>query len=352
MNITAKQGKSGQVGLLPERLARKAARTDYYFRPDPWVEQLVARVEGVLSETITSGNMMMDEIGRHMLFGYAKRLRPIFILLAQHLYKEETLERTVKCAAAAELIHCATLFHDDVIDQASTRKGKTSANSVWGNRSAVIVGDHFFVLAYRLLTDLRDFRIVELYIEMCRALANGILMEIGHTGNLDLTEELHFEIIRQKTAVFFETAAVVGGYYGGADAQQEKDLAGFGLNFGLAFQLSDDLLDLFSDPDATGKPRGMDLRSNIYTIPVIHALRTDSEFRRLFLKNIENCSITEDKVDEIAQYMKSNGIFEFARKQIEDHGKTALHHLEKLPESHARDTFQSLLDKIVNREYA
>jgi len=352
MSITAKQGKPGQVGLIPERLARKASRADYYFRPDPWVEQLVARVETLLAETIDSGSPVMDEIGRHMLFGYAKRLRPIFVLLAQHMFTEDTLDRTIKSAAVAELIHCASLFHDDVIDQASTRKGKTSANSVWGNRSAVIVGDHFVVLAYKMISELRDFRILELYNEMCRALAHGILLEISYTGDLDLSEEQHFDIIGGKTAVFFETAAVTGGYIGGATDEQEKELAGFGINFGLAFQLSDDLLDLFSDPDATGKPRGMDLRSGIYTMPVIQAIKTDPGFVSKYRLDDDSTKISTDTVGEIAHYMRSNGIFDFSKKQVDLHIEKSLHHLEKLPESHARDMFKDLLDRIANREYS
>ncbi len=336
---------------MPERLAHKADRSDYYFRPDPYVIALAARVEEVLESVVSSGDSMLAEIGRHMLFGYAKRLRPIFVLLAQQLFREEVPESSVECAAAAELIHCASLFHDDVIDEATTRKGFKAANAVWGNKSAVIVGDQFFVLAYNLLTKLRDFRIIEFYVDMCRSLAEGVMMEIKNTGNLDITEDTHFEIVKRKTALFFQTVASVGGYLGGAAGEHSGHLAAFGLNFGLAFQFSDDLLDLFSDPVATGKPRGADLRSGIYTTPIIHALAHDSVFKTRFAPALRNGGIEQDTIDEIAEALISNGSMDYSKGLVKLYGEKASSHLDLLPACRANDAFRDLLGRIVSREY-
>ncbi len=352
MNASAETSALRQDEIVPERLARKAARSDFYFRPDPWVSGLVESVEKCLRDVIDSGTPLIDEIGLHMLFGCAKRLRPIFVLLSQNLFRDEVLPSAIKCAAVAELIHCATLFHDDVIDEAGFRKGKQSANSLWGNKNAVIVGDHFFVLAYELLSKLRDFRMLEMYIDMCRSIARGVVMEIAQTGQIDTTEETHLDIIRQKTAIFFETSAVVGGYLGGAEPEQERHLAGFGLNFGFAFQLSDDLLDLFCDPDATGKPRGSDLKSGIYTTSVIHALREDERFADEFRPVLEKGEITQDGViDKIAGALKSNGAMEYVIDLVKLHGEKAISHLDNLPPGKANDTFRDLLNKITSREY-
>ncbi len=338
-------------GLIPDRLGYKADRSDFYFRPDPWVEGMIARVEDLLQSEISSGDPLTREIGRHMLFGYAKRLRPIFVLLSQHMFIDETLPVTVDCAAAAELIHCASLFHDDVIDQATIRKGKQAANSIWGNKSAVIAGDQFFVLAFKLLTKDRDFRIIELFVDMCRSLAEGVMEEIRHTRDLDLTEERHLEIITGKTANFYRMAATIGGHLGGAKPEQEKDLAGFGLNFGLAFQLSDDLLDLFSDPDATGKHKGSDIRSDIYTCSIIYALGENAEFVERFVPILRRGDITSEEVDEIADVLRSNGAMQYAQGLVRHHGKIALDHLDRLPPGKANDAFRDLLGKITNRDF-
>ena len=351
MSSIAQPEPISSTGILPERIVRKASRADFYFRPDPWVNGLVAKVEEVLERVIESDDSLMSEIARHMVFGHAKRLRPIFVLLGQHLFQDKTLDVAIDTAAAAELVHCATLFHDDVIDSAETRKGRPAANEIWGNKSAVIMGDHFLVLAYSLLTRNRDFRLIELFVELCRALAEGVMMEIRNTGDLDVTLESHFETITRKTAAFFHTAATVGGYLGGASPEQEKHLAAFGLNFGLAFQLSDDLLDLFADPVATGKPRGSDLRSGIYTAAIIHALAECPSFAKRFRPVLEKGDLASDDIDQIAGELKSNGIMEYVQGLVGSHGDKALAHLDMLPEGNINDTFRNLLHRITSRRF-
>jgi len=335
---------SGKVSDIP-------ARKDFYFRPDPWVNSLVEEVEGLLEKLIQSDNPMMEAIGRHMLFGRAKRLRPTFVLLSQHLYTDKILEPAIECASAAELIHCATLFHDDVIDNASTRKGRKSANALWGDKSAVIMGDHFFVLAYKLLTKQRDFRLIEMYVAMCEALANGVMQELNNARNVELTEQMYFEIIRNKTAVFFRTASAVGGYLGGATEPDEKLLAEFGFNFGLAFQISDDLLDLFSDPEATGKPRGSDIRSGVYTVPLIYALREDKSFASRYRTLLESDIISDEDILEISDQIRRNGAMEYTLGLVEQYGCKAFAILDQLPEGRANDTLRCLLEKITSRDY-
>jgi octaprenyl-diphosphate synthase len=342
---------TSSTGILPERIVRKASRTDFYFRPDPWVHELVGQVEEVLGRAVDTGDSLMSSIGRHMVFGHAKRLRPIFILLSQHFFRDETLDAAVNTAAASEFIHCASLFHDDVIDNAETRKGRRAANAIWGNRTAVIMGDHFLVLAYTLLTKHQDFRLIEEFVELCRSLAEGVMMEIRNTGNPDITESEYFKTITSKTAIFFSTAARVGGYIGGASLDEEKHLSDFGLNFGLAFQLSDDLLDLFAAPDATGKPHGSDLRSGIYTASIIRALSVDPDFADKFRPVFERGNPTTDEINEIARMLKLNGTMDCVRDLILRHGHIAEQHLDQLPSGRVNDTFRDLLNRITTREF-
>ncbi|MCX6646453.1 MAG: polyprenyl synthetase family protein [bacterium] len=336
---------------VPNRSLKEEEKSQYYFTHDSLVGEMLQHVENLLSETVRSDNPMMDSIGRHMLFGYAKRLRPIFILLSQKLFVDELLPGTIDCAAAAELIHSASLFHDDVIDGSGTRKGKKSANSVWGNKSAVIMGDHFFVLAYTLISRQKDIRIIDFFVDLCRNLSEGLMQEITYTGDLQVSERTHLEIIKLKTASFFQFAMRIGGYLAGAESTYREKLEGFGLNFGLAFQLSDDLLDLFADPGATGKPRGSDIRGRIYTIPVIHALASNTKFTEKYLPVLEQGDISTGAIDEISNFLKSNGSLIYAQSLVKKHADIAYGYLEQLPDCQAALSFRSMLDNIVSREF-
>ena len=218
-------------------------------------------------------------------------------MLGQLLFGDELLDKAVDMAAAVELIHCASLFHDDVIDGAQYRKGNRAANAIWGNRSAVIMGDDFFVLAYTLIAGMRDHYLLDLLVKTCRTLAKGVILEIKHTGDISISEDIFMDTITRKTATFFADAARIGGYLAGAGSHEQDLLSRMGLNFGLAFQLSDDLLDLYADPGATGKPKGTDLSSGIFTIAVIHALETDQEFARNYSEMITCNELTKSHIE-------------------------------------------------------
>lgn len=351
MDATVKPGIENTTEPGSDRSLQEKGNNRYYFEHDPWVGELVQHVENLLRETARSDNSLMESIGRHMLFGYAKRLRPIFVLLSQKLFLDDLLPGTVECAAAAELIHSASLFHDDVIDGSSRRKGRESANSRWGNKSAVIMGDHFFVLAYNLISRQKDLRVIDFFVDLCRSLSEGIMMEIKYTGDLGITEERHIDVSRLKTASFFESAMIIGGYLAGVSESDIENIEGFGLNFGLAFQLSDDLLDLFADPEATGKPRGSDIRGGIYTVPVINALATDDDFSGKFRTIIERGKITPDEIDEISGSLVSNGSLEYSQAMVKEYAELAYDYLEKLPTGRAASSFRGMLDNIVAREF-
>ncbi len=351
MNTSAQPDALEPAGMIQSRVAERASRTDLYFKPDPWIAGLVGCVEELLEKVVASDIPLMETIGRHMLFGYAKRLRPTFVLLAQQLYRETVMESAVDCAAAAELIHCASLFHDDVIDSAKTRKGRRAANAVWGNKSAVIMGDHFFVLAYTLLAKQRDFRLMNIFIETCRSLSGGIMDEIRNTGNLEIDENTHSAIIEGKTADFFRNCCITGGYLAGAEEEDLENLAGFGLNFGLAFQHSDDLLDLFADQAATGKPRGSDLRAGIFTTSVIRALSSSPEFAETYRPILADGKLTSGRIEEIADALRRNGAFDYTRGLVDSYCERSLGYLEKLPGGRACEAFRAMVTLICERKY-
>jgi heptaprenyl diphosphate synthase len=213
------------------------------------------------------------------------------------------------------------------------------------------MGDRFFVLAYTLLAGQGDFRILDNFVDTCRSLADGIMLEIKNTGNLDIDEKTHFDIITRKTAVFFQNVSVLGGYLSGVDGEMEDYLAGLGLNFGLAFQHSDDLLDLFADPDATGKPRGSDLSAGLYTTPVIYALRNNTDFSSRFLSILKDGEPGEKEIEEIADVLRTNGAFDYVKGLVNKYGLKALGYLDKLPDGRANQALRSLVTRIVDRNY-
>jgi geranylgeranyl pyrophosphate synthase len=342
---------AGRIFEVIDSKASSSAPGELYFRPDPWIAELVSRVEDKLESVTRSDNHLMDVIGRHMLFGYAKRLRPLFLMLGQLLFNENILEQTMNCAAASELIHCASLFHDDVIDGAAVRKGRRAANAVWGNKSAVIMGDHFFVLAYNLIAAQGDLKLIDIFIQTCKALADGVMLEIRHTGDTRITEETHLRIITRKTATFFADTAFIGGYVAGASPEQQAVLRDMGMNFGLAFQISDDLLDLYADPEATGKPRGTDISAGFYTTAIIHGLNHDPRFQRTFGPALTDDNLGPDVIDSIAGDLRTNGSLDYCRGLILNYCGKARECLGKLPGGKANDEFRALVDIIASREY-
>jgi octaprenyl-diphosphate synthase len=351
MNASRKTESPPSIDTMGPRVIHRAGRSDFRFSPEPWIVDLIAQVEDKLLSEARSDIQLVDAMSRYMLFGRAKRLRPLFVLLAQLIFKDRVLESAVDCAVATELIHCATLFHDDVIDRAETRKGQLAANAVWDNRSAVIMGDHFLVRAYTLLAAQGDFRLIDLFIETCQALAEGVMLEIEHIGDLGMSEETHLRIITDKTATFFATAARAGGYLAGASDEDQRKLEDIGLNFGLAFQLSDDLLDLFADPSVTGKPRGSDLSSGIYTTAVIRAMKCDPALTECLAARSENDGQGIEEIEGIAEMIRRNGSLEYTHRLVHKYCDKALDRLEKLPQGKANDAFRALVQTIRSREY-
>lgn len=348
-SININPGDSNEINR--DIKASSDAFNDFYSHKDPWLSELISTVEQKLHEVVSTDIQLAEDVGKHMLFGCAKRLRLLFVLLGQLLFKDTILKSSIDCAAATELIHCASLFHDDVIDNAKTRKRCLSANEIWGNKSAVIMGDRFFILAYSLITQSRDFTILDIFVDTCRALAEGILLETSNTGDLNISEETHLNIVNRKTATFFANSARLGAYLAGAGESEKNALYRMGLNFGMAFQLSDDLLDLYGDPRITGKPRGADLMSKVYTIPLIYSLSKDSEFSKTFRPVLSRNGLTPHEIDQIADCLIRNGSVEYSNSLIMKFCDSALQELDTLPANRANDALKGLVKRVRDRQY-
>src|SRR5712671_1793245 len=220
-------------------------------------------------DTVSNVGAITD-IGEHLRAGGGKRIRPALLLLAAKLFPHE--ERSAIClGAVVEVIHTATLVHDDIIDEAKTRRGRPAANTQWGNSKCVLAGDWLYMQAFKIAVQERNFRVLDALIELTQQMVEGELLQMERLGKV-ITLDEHFDLIYRKTACLFSVSMRLGGIVGGATAEQEEALAQYGHDLGMAFQIVDDVLDLTASEDVLGKPVASDLREGKVTMAVIHAL--------------------------------------------------------------------------------
>ena len=255
-------------------------------------DDLVA-LEGEFGRDTVSGVQAITEIGEYLRAGGGKRIRPALLLLSAKLL-DYTGQGAVRLGAVVEIIHTATLVHDDIIDEAKTRRGRPAANTQWGNSKCVLAGDWLYMQAFKIAVQERNFRILDTLIELTQQMVEGELLQMEKLGKL-ITLNEHFDLIFRKTACLFSVCMRLGAILGGASAEQEAALGQYGHDLGMAFQIVDDVLDLTASEDVLGKPVASDLREGKATMAVIHAL--------------ERCTAEErSKIETVLQHGAFNGV--------------------------------------------
>ncbi|MBI1748428.1 MAG: polyprenyl synthetase family protein [Acidobacteria bacterium] len=235
------------------------------------IEPELQAVEHELARQIESDVHLISQVGRYIRSG-GKRVRPALLLLSAKFCDYQG-EDAIALGAVVEMIHSATLVHDDVIDEAEIRRGRASVNAVWGNQLPVLMGDWLYASSMKLTISRRNFKILDILVDATKQMIEGELLQLGLNGNIGITEAQHLEISRRKTAHLFSACARIGGVLGDVAAAQEKALADFGFNIGMAFQLIDDLLDFTSSEKVLGKPVISDLKEGKLTLPLIYLMR-------------------------------------------------------------------------------
>jgi octaprenyl-diphosphate synthase len=255
-------------------------------------DDLVA-LEGEFGRDTVSGVQAITEIGEYLRAGGGKRIRPALLLLSAKLL-DYSGQGAVRLGAVVEIIHTATLVHDDIIDEAKTRRGRPAANTQWGNSKCVLAGDWLYMQAFKIAVQERNFRILDTLIELTQQMVEGELLQMEKLGKL-ITLNEHFDLIFRKTACLFSVCMRLGAILGGASAEQEAALGQYGHDLGMAFQIVDDVLDLTASEDVLGKPVASDLREGKATMAVIHAL--------------ERCTAEERaKIETVLQHGAFNGV--------------------------------------------
>jgi octaprenyl-diphosphate synthase len=231
----------------------------------------LAAIEREFGRDTVSNVRVITEIGEYLRGGGGKRLRPALLLLSAKLFNRE--DRTpIRLGAVVEIIHTATLVHDDIIDEAQTRRGRAAANTQWGNSKCVLAGDWLYMQAFKIAVQERNFRVLDVLIELTQQMVEGELLQMEKLGK-SISMEEHLDLIYRKTACLFSVCMRLGGIVGNATTEQEERLGSYGRNLGMAFQIVDDVLDLTASEEVLGKPVASDLREGKATMAVIHAMQ-------------------------------------------------------------------------------
>lgn len=290
-------------------------------------------------------------IGRHLHSGGGKRLRPMLVLLSSRLLGGGG-PSAVHLAAVVELIHTATLVHDDVIDGAETRRGRPSPNVKWGNHTSVLAGDWLYMKAFQIALREANFHILDLLIAVTQWMVEGELIQLGRLGSIRVTEADYMDLVSRKTAGLFATCARLGAVTAGADSEAEQRLGEYAWNLGMAFQLVDDVLDFTASEEILGKPVGSDLREGKLTLPLIYALEQGgTEGRRMVETVLADRSYRRVPFRAILELAESCGGIERARRRAQQFAEVARRIIGTFPESPYQRALWDLPELVTERDY-
>ena len=339
----------------PERLtlsdtAQNPAASDELAQIFEPIRDDLDAVEQEFIRHIQSRVALIPEMGRYIQNSGGKRVRPAVLLMAARL-SGYAGDRAVLYASVVEFIHTATLVHDDIIDGADLRRGRLAVHSRWGNDITVLLGDYLYIKSMAMALTQDSLEIIRLLCDVTLRMIEGELYQLTKTGDVDITEEEHFEIIRRKTAFLFGGCAQIGGMLGGLPKEQESALREYGFNLGIAFQLVDDLLDYTADAAALGKPVGGDLREGKVTLPVIHLLRRGGpEPDRLIRDVVRDRSVSAEQWREITRLLREQRSLEFSYERAVEYGNRAKDCLAVFPKGREREALMALTDYVLARD--
>jgi octaprenyl-diphosphate synthase len=298
---------------------------------------LVQMIDQVAESTVS----LLSEASEHIIRSGGKRTRPKIVRLAYEAAGGQTPEETIPAAAAIELIHTASLVHDDINDHGGMRRGQVTVNARWGNAAALLTGDFIFSKAMKLVAR-QDPRVIEVLADTCIRVVEGETRQLLTLGNLEINEAVYLEIVRQKTASLFAASAQIGGLVAGAPQDQVRALEEYGLNLGIAFQLRDDLLDLTGTPEELGKPVGVDLGQEKMSLALVHAAQGAAG------------PIQPDALDDMSSvmaFLQQSGSLAYARQKSCEYAEQAKKALSRLPASPAQAQLAELAEFAAERDH-
>ncbi len=306
--------------------------------------------EAKFRDSMSSKVALLNRITHYIVNRKGKQMRPMFVFLtAKLLNNGEVFERTYRGAAVIELIHTATLVHDDVVDESNKRRGFFSINALWKNKIAVLVGDYLLSKGLLLSIDNDDFDLLKIISVAVREMSEGELLQIEKARRLDITEEVYYNIIRQKTATLIAACCSMGACSVRPESKEVELFRKFGEYCGMAFQIKDDLFDY--GEDKIGKPTGIDIKEQKMTLPLIHVLNTCSNTEKKWLINsIKNHNKDKKRVKKVIAFVKENGGLDYAVKKMLDYKEKALTLLKAYPDSEYKSALILMVNYVVDRK--
>ncbi len=313
------------------------------------VKQEMDRFEDHFRNSMKSRTPLLNRITHYIVKRKGKQMRPLFVFLSAKACGGVT-DGTYTAATLIELLHTATLVHDDVVDNANERRGFFSLNALWKNKIAVLVGD--YLLSRGLLTSVenKEYELLRIVSGAVQEMSEGELLQMEKSRRLNITEDVYLEVIRQKTASLIAACCEAGAWSANRDREGAERIRKFGELVGMAFQIKDDLFD-YGTADATGKPTGLDIKERKMTLPLIHTLnRIPQKDRRRIVNIVKNHNKDNDKVDQVTKMVIANGGLEYAREHMEEYKEKALQELYHFEKNEARDALERLVFYTTERE--
>lgn len=307
----------------------------------------MAQVDAVIHRRLASEVVLINQISHYIVSAGGKRLRPMLVLLFSRALGFEGPER-FEMAATVEFIHTATLLHDDVVDESSLRRGRQTANALFGNAASVLVGDFLYSRAFQMMVSVDSMRVLEVLADATNVIAEGEVLQLMNMHDPDISVEDYLRVIRYKTAKLFEASARIGAVLAGSDSPLEEACAAYGQALGTAFQIADDLLDYEGTTAALGKNVGDDLREGKPTLPLLAAMsRGTPEERELIRHAIQNGEV--ERLDEIVAIVRRTGALDITREAARAEAERARAHISALPSSQFKDALLRLTVLAVDR---
>jgi octaprenyl-diphosphate synthase len=290
---------------------------------------------------------LLDQIMSYIVKRKGKQMRPMFVFLSAGVTGQIS-ERTYRGASLIELLHTASLVHDDVVDDSNNRRGYFSINALWKNKIAVLVGDYLLSRGLLLSVDNGDFDLLRIISQAMKEMSEGELLQMAKARNLDITEDIYYDVIRQKTASLIASCCAVGATSSGASTEEIDKMKDFGLKVGMAFQIKDDLFDYGNEE--IGKPLGIDIKEKKMTLPLIYALqKADKGTRRKIIRLIKSKSNDPKSVKQVIVFVKESGGIEYAKSVMDRYYKEAIAILETYPNSEFRESLNQLVTYTIER---
>ncbi|MFC2152666.1 polyprenyl synthetase family protein [Bacteroidota bacterium] len=293
---------------------------------------------------------LLNVIMNYILRRKGKQMRPMFVFLTAKMFQNQVKESTYTAASLIELLHTATLIHDDVVDEAYERRGFFSINALWKSKISVLVGDYLLSKGLLLAVDNKEFDLLKIVSIAVKEMSEGELLQIQQSRKLNITEDIYFDIIRKKTAALIAACAACGAKSAGEDDEIVEKMRLFGEYIGMAFQIKDDLLD-YQNHGSIGKPSGNDIKEKKLTLPVIYVLKNASSGdQRRILSIVKRHNKNKKKVQEVIDFVINNGGIEYSATKMHEYKSKALNILSEMPENESKKSLEELVNYVVTRK--